>query len=39
MNGRLDPTINMCLNWLENIEDYFEWYEMTGTQQIHFCKN
>ncbi|KAA8546888.1 hypothetical protein F0562_003317 [Nyssa sinensis] len=35
-DSQLDP--NTFLDWLADIEDYFEWYNMTGVQRIRFTK-
>lgn len=35
--GRLDP--NVFLDWLDNMEDYFTWYNMTNIERVCFAKN
>ena len=35
-DGRLDPTY--FLDWLANMEDFFDWYDMNDTQRIRFTK-
>ena len=35
-DGRLD--LNVFLNWLDDMEDYFTWYNMTTIERVHFAK-
>uniref|UniRef100_A0A5B7BML6 RNA-directed DNA polymerase n=1 Tax=Davidia involucrata TaxID=16924 RepID=A0A5B7BML6_DAVIN len=35
-DGKLDP--NVFLDWLADIEDYFEWYDMSDYQRVRFAK-
>ena len=35
-DGSLNPS--KFLDWLESIEDYFEWYNMNDAQRVHLQK-
>lgn len=35
-DGKLD--FNIFLNWLADMKDFFEWYDMTDSQQACFAK-
>ena len=34
--GQLDPT--KFFNWLDDMDHYFEWYEMNDERQVRFAK-
>ena len=35
-DGKLDP--NVFLDWLSNLDDYFDWYDMNDLQRVRFAR-
>lgn len=36
IDGRLDPKV--FLDWLSDMDNYFEWYDMSRGQQVWFAE-